>query len=299
MHEQTHCGYIAIIGRPNVGKSTLLNHILGQKISITSRKPQTTRHRILGIKTKSDIQMIFVDTPGLHQEAKKALNRYMNRTATAAIHDVDVIIFVVEALRWHADDEWILKKIKALDIPLIVAINKVDKVADKEQLLPYIENLAAKLPNATLLPISALKNDNIEVLENLIKEKLPENPHFFPDDQVTDVSERFMASEVLREKLMKSLGQELPYALTVEIEQFEEQAKIIKIGAIIWVEKISQKSIVIGKEGQVLKKVGTTARKALEEYFDKKIFLRVWVKVKDSWSDNERALRSLGYQDSE
>lgn len=299
MMKKTRCGYIAIIGRPNVGKSTLLNHILGQKVSITSRKPQTTRHRILGIKTTADVQMVFVDTPGLHQSAKKALNKYMNRAATSAIHDVDILIFVVEALRWESDDAWILEKIRDLKVPMVVAINKVDKIPDKELLLPFIGELAAKLPDATVLPISALKNDNIERLEHLIEATLPENPYFFPEDQITDVSERFMASEMLREKLMKSLGQELPYALTVQIEQFEEKPKIINISAIIWVERQSQKAIVIGKEGHVLKKVGKTAREALETYFAKKIFLRVWVKVKESWSDDDRALRSLGYQDIE
>lgn len=297
MKKTSQCGYIAIIGRPNVGKSTLLNHILGQKISITSRKPQTTRHRILGIKSDEHVQMIFVDTPGLHQDAKKALNKYMNRTATGAIHDVDIIIFVVEALHWQADDEWILKKIKSLSIPIILVINKVDKVSDKEKLLPFIQELGAKLPQATVLPLSALKNDNVTKLEQLIVSLLPESPHFFPDDQVTDVSERFMAAELIREKLMKSLGQELPYSLTVQIEQFEEKAKIIHIHAIIWVEKLSQKSIVIGTDGKVLKKVGTMAREEMEKYFAKKIFLRLWVKVKESWSDNDRALRSLGYQD--
>lgn len=293
----TYCGYIAIIGRPNVGKSTLLNHILGQKISITSRKPQTTRNRILGIKTKGSSQMVFVDTPGLHQNAKKALNKYMNRAATSVIHDVDIIIFVVEALQWQADDEWIFKKIKNLDLPLIIAINKVDKLPDKDLLLPFIQQIAAKFPEATVLPLSALKNDNIDRLEDVISTMLPKNPHFFPDDQVTDITERFMASEMIREKLMKSLGQELPYAITVQIEQFEEKEKIINISAVIWVEKINQKSIVIGADGKVLKKVGTAARKDLEDYFAKKIFLRLWVKVKESWSDNDRALRSLGYTD--
>lgn len=299
MSEVTRCGYIAIIGRPNVGKSTLLNHILGQKISITSRKPQTTRHRILGIKTENHNQMVFIDTPGFHQEAKKALNRYMNRTATSAIHDVDVVVFVVEALQWQANDEWISKKLKSLNIPLIIAINKVDKVTDKEKLLPYIEKIAAKFPNATVLPVSALKNDNVRELENILEKLLPDNPHFFPDDQVTDVTERFMASEIIREKLMKSLGQELPYSLTVQIEEFKEEPKIIRISAIIWTEKTSQKSIIIGTEGQVLKKVGTAARSDLEAYFAKKVFLRLWVKVKESWSDNERALQNLGYRDAE
>lgn len=290
------CGYIAIIGRPNVGKSTLLNHILGQKISITSRKPQTTRHRILGIKTENDVQMVFVDTPGLHQEAKKALNRYMNRAAMSVIHDVDILIFMVEALKWQEDDQWIFKKIKSLKIPVIVVINKVDRIDNKETLLPYFEELHAKLPNAIIVPMSALKNDNITKLENVISELLPENPHFFDADQITDSSQSFMASEIIREKLMKSLGQELPYALTVQIEQFEQKGKSLHISAVIWVEKISQKSIVIGTSGAVLKKVGIAARKDLEKLLEQKVFLRLWVKVKESWSDDERALRNLGYQ---
>jgi GTP-binding protein Era len=295
--EKSRCGYVAIIGRPNVGKSTLLNYILGQKISITSRKPQTTRHRILGIKTEGDSQMIYVDTPGMHQEAKKALNRYMNRTATSAIHDVDVIIFMVEALKWQSDDEWILKKLQSVTTPIILVINKVDRVDDKVRLLPFIEELTSKLPNATIVPMSALRRDNIEALENTVGSLLPQNPHFFPDDQVTDASQRFMAAEIIREKLMKSLGQELPYALTVEIEHFQEKGKVTHIAAIIWVEKLSQKVIVIGKDGAVLKKVGKAARIEIEALLEVKVFLQLWVKVKASWSDNERALRSLGYQD--
>ncbi|MBA2654320.1 MAG: GTPase Era [Gammaproteobacteria bacterium] len=296
MNKVSRCGYVAIIGRPNVGKSTLLNHILGQKICITSRKPQTTRHRILGIKTEGEIQTVYVDTPGLHQEAKKALNRYMNKAASAAIHDVDVIVFIVEALKWQADDEWILQKLKHVQSPVILVINKVDKIADKQMLLPFIEELSNKFKFNYILPMSALKNNNVIELENLVNSFLPENPHFFPDDQVTDASERFLASEIIREKLMRSLGQELPYALTVQIEQFKEEKKMYRIGAIIWVEKLSQKAIVIGAEGGVLKKVGTRARKEMELLFETKIFLQLWVKVKESWSDSDRALQSLGYR---
>lgn len=295
MKKTSRCGYVAIIGRPNVGKSTLLNHILGQKISITSRKPQTTRHRILGIKTNDSAQAIYVDTPGLHQEAKKALNRYMNRAATSVIHEVDVIVFMIEALKWKSDDEWILKKLLTVKCPIILVINKVDKIADKELLLPFIEELNTRCDFSFIMPMSALKNDNILDFEKVISTLLPESPHFFPDDQITDVSERFLAAEIIREKLMRSLGQELPYALTVQIEQFKESEKLNRISAIIWVEKTSQKAIVIGKDGSVLKKVGTLARESMEFLFQKKIFLQLWVKVKESWSDNERALRSLGY----
>jgi GTPase len=293
--ELSRCGYVAIIGRPNVGKSTLLNHILGRKIAITSRKPQTTRHRLLGIKTQDNRQTIYVDTPGLHQEAKKALNRYMNRAASSVIHDVDTIVFIIEALKWQGDDEWILKKLAKSTIPVILVINKIDKLTDKNALLPFIDKVKTKFTFSAILPISALKNDNINQLEKIIGDFLPENRHLFPDDQVTDVSERFIAGELIREKLMKSLGQELPYAATVQIEDFQELESLIRISAIIWVEKISQKAIVIGKDGSVLKKVGTLARKDMEMLFAKKIFIRLWVKVKESWSDNERILRSLGY----
>lgn len=297
MNKDSRCGFVAIIGRPNVGKSTLLNHILGQKISITSRKPQTTRHRILGIKTLDSIQAIYVDTPGLHLDAKRALNRYMNRTALNALHDVDVVLFMIDSLKWEEDDEWVLKKLSSLSCPIILVINKVDQITDKEKLLPHIQDLTGKGKFRDVIPISAKKGDNVEKLEKVIGSLLPENPHFFPDDQVTDASERFMTSEIIREKLLRSLGQEVPYALTVEIEKFQQQEKILHISAIIWVEKTGQKIIVIGKDGAVLKKVGMRARKELEFLFDQKIFLQLWVKVKESWSDNERALRSLGYQD--
>lgn len=289
------CGYVAIIGRPNVGKSTLLNHLLGKKISITTRKPQTTRHRILGIKTIDAVQIIFVDTPGIHQDGKKALNRYMNRTAISAIHDVDIIIFIIEALKWREDDEWILKKLQSVTCPIVVAINKVDRMDTKDELLPFIESVHQKLPKAKILPISALKNIQIQELENVIIDLLPTNLHFYPSDQMTESSERFLASEIIREKLMRSLGQELPYALTVEIESFQPKEKIIHIGAIIWVEKLSQKGIVIGKDGAVLKKIGKTAREQMESLFETKIFLQLWVKVKESWSDDDRALKNLGY----
>lgn len=291
----SHCGYVAIIGRPNVGKSTLLNHILGQKISITSRKPQTTRHRLVGIKSEGDIQAVYVDTPGLHQDAKKAMNRYMNKAAASVLNDVDVIVFMVEALKWTADDEWILKKLKTVPCPVILVVNKVDRITDKELLLPFLDEMSTKFSFTSIMPLSALKNDNVDQLEKLVASFLPENPHYFPDDQVTDASNHFLASEIIREKLMRSLGQELPYALTVQIEQYDEKPKILNLGAIIWVEKASQKAIVIGKEGAVLKKIGTSARIEMENLFGKKVFLQLWVKVKDNWSDDMRSLKSLGY----
>jgi GTP-binding protein Era len=294
-----HCGYVAIIGRPNVGKSTLLNHLLGQKISITSRKPQTTRHRILGIKTEGDTQIVYVDTPGLHLETKKALNRYMNKAAISVIHDVDVIVFMIEALKWTADDEWIFKKLVNQKCPIILVINKVDKIDNKSELLPFIDTMSQKFAFTQILPLSALKNDQVESLEKCVAKLMPPNPHFFPDDQLTDVSTRFIVAEIIREKLTRSLGQELPYALTVQLEQFEDKGKLIRVGAIIWIEKQSQKAIVIGKEGAVLKKIGTSAREEMERLFEKKFYLQLWVKVKENWSDNDRALRSLGYADDE
>lgn len=293
----SRCGYVAILGRPNVGKSTLLNYLIGQKISITSRKPQTTRQRILGIKTMGPLQFLYVDTPGLHQGAKRALNRYMNRAAFSVMNDVDVAVFVVDALQWTSDDQWILQKLESITKPIIVAINKVDRVADRSRLLPFLEMLHEKLPGAILLPISALKNDNLTTLEDRVGTFLPEGPHLYPDDQLTDMSQRFVMAEIIREKLMKNLGQELPYALTVQIEDLSEKNKILHVSAIIWVEKMSQKSIVIGKEGKVLKKVGVSARVDMEKRFSMKVFLRLWVKVKESWSDDERTLRSLGYDD--
>jgi GTP-binding protein Era len=296
MKQPPHCGYVAIIGRPNVGKSTLLNHILKQKISITSRKPQTTRHCILGIKTEGNVQTIYVDTPGLHQEVKKALNRYMNRTATAILQDVNVIIFLVEALKWREDDAWILKKLTLSKCPVIVVINKIDKVADKALLLPFLEELSKKFPFTATLPMAALKNDNVQALESLIANLLPESPHFFPDNQITDANDTFLVAEIIREKLTRTLGQELPYALAVQIEEFTKTEQLIRIHALIWVEKISQKTIVIGKNGALLKKVGTAARLEIEARLEKKVFLTLWVKVKESWSNNEQALHSLGYQ---
>jgi GTPase len=297
MFPPSRCGFVAIIGHPNVGKSTLLNHILQQKISITSRKPQTTRHRILGIKTQGELQTIYVDTPGLHQGVKKALNRYMNNAALTAMHDVAVIVFMIDGLSWDTDDEWILKKLTKLPSPIILAINKVDRIIDKERLLPFIQQLAEKKIFAHIVPISALKGENIITLEELMISYLPENPHLFPSDQITDVSERFLAAEIIREKLMRSLGQEIPYELTVEIEKFKQEDKILHIAAIIWVERTGQKAIVIGKQGEILKKIGQRAREEMEFLFTSKVFLQLWVKVKENWSNSERALRSLGYTD--
>lgn len=297
MSEKSRCGYVAIIGRPNVGKSTLLNCILGQKISITSHKPQTTRHRILGIKTVDDVQTIYVDTPGMHKTSKRALNRQMNRTAQQALDGVDAIGFMVEGLRWTEEDEWILQKLQHVKHPIVLIVNKVDQVKPKTALLPHLSMLQEKLPAAEVIPLSAKNGDNVAALERLFGNFLPLGLHLFPEDQVTDRSERFLAAELIREKLTRFLQQELPYELTVEIEEFKTKNNMLHISAIIWLEKESQKSIVIGKNGAQLKVVGQRSRLDMEKLFDQKVFLRLWVKVKESWSDDERALHSLGYND--
>jgi len=290
-------GYIALIGRPNVGKSTLLNHLLGYKLSITSRKPQTTRHRILGIKTTDSMQAVFVDTPGIHHGGKRAMNRYMNRTASMSILDVDIIVWVTDIQEWNDNDEVILEKLKDSKTPVILALNKIDKVADKDELLPRVDELAKRFPFKEIIPLSALKSDNLERLESLIYELLPEGIPFYPEDQVTDRTERFLASEIVREKLFRKLGQELPHAITVEIESYEDSEKLVRIQAIIWVERDGQKTIVIGEKGKVLKTIGQRARIDIEQLVGKKVYLGLWVKVKKGWSDNERALQSLGYLD--
>jgi GTPase len=290
-------GFVAIVGRPNVGKSTLLNHLLGQKISITSRRPQTTRHRIHGIKTTSLGQAVFVDTPGIHSNEKRAMNRYLNRAAVTAFTDVDVILWVIDRPEFHPEDELIFKRIRQSGIPVILAINKIDRVEDKEALLPFLQAAHDEFAFAALIPLSALRGANLDVLEATLFEYLPEGDLIFPEDQVTDRSMRFMASEIIREKLIRSLGQEVPHALTVEIEEYKVEDGLTRIRALILVERTGQKAIVIGKGGEVLKKVGERSRLDLERLIEGKVFLQLWVKVKEGWSDDERALRSLGYLD--
>ena len=293
----TRCGYIAIVGRPNVGKSTLLNHILGQKLSITSRKPQTTRHQVLGIKTEGDIQAIYVDTPGLHLRDEKAINRYMNRAASAALADVDLALFVVDRDRWTDEDDLVLEKLRHAECPVVLVVNKIDRMADKAELLPLIESLSTRFEFADIVPVSALRGHNRDDLETLIHGYLPEGIHLFPEDQITNRSERFLAAELVREKIMRQLGEEVPYAMTVEIEEFKASPRLIEISALILVERQGQKKILIGEGGSRLRQIGTEARKDMEKAFDSKVMLRLWVKVKSGWSDDERALRSLGYTD--
>ncbi|OAI06877.1 GTPase Era [Methylomonas methanica] len=292
-----NCGYVALIGRPNVGKSTLMNHLLGQKLSITSRKPQTTRHRILGIKTTAAGQAIFMDTPGMHSDEKKVLNRYLNKTADSTLLGVDVVIWLLDGLYWHEYDEKIFQKLERAGLPVILAINKVDKIKDKDAVLKFFAEAQQKYPFQHIVPVSALKNTNLELLEQHIMALLPEAEPIYPEDQITDRPERFFAAEIIREKLTRRLGDELPYALTVEIERYEEFPELCKIYAAILVERDSQKSIVIGKQGEMLKKVGSEARVDIEKLIGQKVYLELWVKVKKGWSDNERALQSLGFSD--
>lgn len=272
-------GFIAIVGRPNVGKSTLLNRLLGKKISITSKKPQTTRQRILGIKTVGDVQVAYVDTPGLHAHEKFAAHRHLNRAARAILQEVDAILFVVDVKAWESEDDWILEQLKGVGLPVILAVNKIDRLKNHTALLPFLENAAKRFDFKTIIPISAKNGDQVFVLEEEILKCLPEGMHGYPPDQWTDRNDRFMASEILREKCFRMLGEELPYAIHVTIDAFEEEANIIKIAAIIWVEKDSQKSIVIGKGGSRLKEIASKARLDMETYFEKKVFIKPWVKV--------------------
>lgn len=295
---KTRCGYVAIAGRPNVGKSTLMNSLLECKISITSRRPQTTRHTLLGIHTVGGSQAIYVDTPGLHSNARKAMNRYLNRAAAAVLADVDVVILVVEALRWTAEDDNVVQRLGGVAAPVILAVNKIDQIKSKRELLPWLEEVASKREFTSIIPLSALRGEQVKVLEESVVALLPEAEFLYPEDQLTDRSERFLAAEIIREKLTRNLGKELPYALTVEIEQFEEQEELSRIGAVIWVEREGQKPIVIGKGGRMLKKIGELARIDMESLFGRKVFLRLWVKVREGWSDDDKALRSLGYTDT-
>ena len=271
-NQKTYCGFIAIVGRPNVGKSTLLNKILGQKISITSRKAQTTRHRIVGIQTEGAYQAIYVDTPGLHIEEKRAINRLMNRAASSAIGDVDLIIFVVEGTKWTEDDEMVLNKLRAAKAPVVLAINKVDNIKEKDELLPHITELSQKFDFAEILPISAQRGKNVHLLEKIVRQSLREGVHHFPEEYVTDRSQRFMASEIIREKLMRFTGEELPYSVTVEIEQFKVNEKgIFIINGLILVEREGQKKMVIGAKGEKIKTIGIEARKDMERLFDAQV----------------------------
>jgi GTP-binding protein Era len=291
------CGYAAILGRPNVGKSTLLNRLVGQKLAITSDKAQTTRHSILGIKTLEQGQIVFVDTPGLHQRADHAMNRYLNRTAKAVLQNVDVILLVVEACRWTAEDEGVLASVRKAGVPVILVINKLDRIKDKTDLLPYIAARSSELQYREVIPTSATSGQNIAALEQAVLQCLPRGDNLYPEDQVTDRSERFFAAELLREQLTRRYGKELPYALSVEIETFQEEGDLYRIGAVVWVERPGQKAILIGKEGAAMKETARLARLEMEALFERKVYLSVWVKVKTSWSTDESALARLGYRE--
>ncbi|MDA9063874.1 GTPase Era [Pseudomonadales bacterium] len=296
-HPVERCGYVAIVGRPNVGKSTLLNYILGQKLSITSRKPQTTQHTLLGIKSVAGTQTIYVDTPGIHGDAKKAINRHMNRNAKGALRDVDVVVFVTDRTEWQSDDEITALAVMHSKAPVIIVINKIDLLKDKSVLLPQLAMLQERMPNAEIVPLSAMHGDNLEKLESMINAKLPAGPFMFPDDQITNRSERFLVAEIVREKIVRQLGEEIPYAATIQIERFATEGKILHIDALILVERDGQKAIIIGKSGARLKRIGTEARLDIEGLLEQKVMLKLWVKVKSGWSDDERALKSLGYDD--
>ena len=294
MNPKTKSGYVSIVGKTNAGKSTLLNNILGQKIAITSRKPQTTRHRFLGIRTDNENQIIFVDTPGFHSGQKRALNRYMNKVASNAMRGVDIVLYVLDKLNWSEDD---LSRVQSIskETSIILIINKVDKLEDKGSLLPFIDNLSKDNLFSHIVPVSALKDIGVENLVRLIHEQLPEGGHLYPEDQVTDISQKFLASEIVRENCINRLGDELPYRITVSIERFNQLKDIIHIDSVIYVEKQSQKGMLIGQSGSMLKSIGTASRKELEKLLDSKVMLKTWVKVKNNWSDNESLLPSMGY----
>ena len=293
------CGFVAVVGRPNVGKSTLINALMGSKVSIVTAKPQTTRHRILAVNTTASAQILFVDTPGIHRNAGKAMNRLMNRTATSALMDADLVLFVIEANRWTEEDDDVLKRLKSSGIPTIALLNKVDSVRPREALLERLSELTERHDFAELIPISAKKGDNLDVLLAGIPAFLPESPPLFPEEMRTDRSREFHAAEVVREKLTMMLHQELPYGLTVQIERFVEEDDRFTISAIIWVERDSQKGIVVGKGGSRLKQVGTAARVELKRQLGRSVHLELWVKVKQNWADSEKDLHALGFDTPE
>lgn len=294
------CGYVALVGRPNVGKSSLLNRLIGQKLAITSHKPQTTRHTILGIHTRPEGQILYVDTPGIHQQVdskRRALGHYLNRAAKAVLADVDLVLFLVEAMRWTDEDAQVLKALAATHRPVVLVVNKVDRLQDKAQLLPFLQEMAARHPFREIVPVSATKGINCEPLETLLLGLLPCADNLFEQDELTDRSERFFAAELLREQLTRRYAQEIPYALTVEIERFDDEGERYRIHALVWVERESQRKILLGKQGEAMKQTASEARKAMMTFFQKRVHLEVWIKVKNSWAGDEAALARLGYGD--
>jgi GTP-binding protein Era len=289
-------GFAALVGRPNVGKSTLLNALVGQKLSIVTPRPQTTRHRILGIYTSASEQIAFLDTPGLHREAPRALNKAMNRTATAALEEADIVVLVLEALKWTAEDELALERLARAGRAAIAAVNKVDRVRPRERLLPYLKELGERHPFLAIVPISALKSDNIEALRRTIAAHLPQGPVLYPDGELTDRGIEFRIAEMIREKLTLELNQEVPYGIAVEVERMAEEEGQLMVDAAIWVDREGQKPIVIGAKGERLKRVGTAARLTLNEMLKRRLHLTLWVKVRENWADNARALKELGLE---
>lgn len=296
MSNRFKTGYVALIGKPNTGKSTLMNALVGEKVSITAHRPQTTRHQILGIKTTESYQCIFVDTPGIHDNNQKAIHRYMNRAATSMLSDVDLICVLLEVKKFNKDDEKILKRVDSFDNVLIV-LNKIDQIS-KQDCLPIIRRIAESAPDSEIVPISALEKENLDRLETLIISRLPEGVPQFPDDQFTDKSMRFIVAEIIREKLFRLLKQELPYSITVSVDHYKEESDMIRISATIWVERKSQKGIVIGKNGSLLKKVGSQAREDIQRLIANKVYLQLWVKVREDWADDEKSLAAFGYSDA-
>lgn len=295
--DQTRCGYVALVGRPNVGKSTLMNRILGTKVSIVTAKPQTTRQQVAGIKTSEAGQVIYLDTPGIHEAASRALNRHMNRIAHAALREVDLVLFLVEADRWSKQDEYVARALAKVEVPVVLVVNKIDLLPDKTRLMTFLKDKVDSSRFEKVLLVSAKNGNGVAEIEKTVMHYLPFSRPFYDSDQYTDRTERFLAGELIREQLMLRLHQELPYSLAVEIEEFKREDKLLRLGAIVWVERQGQKQIVIGKGGNVLKQVGTESRKELEKLFDEKVFLRLWVKVSPDWSDNERAMRQLGFDE--
>lgn len=295
----TYCGFVAIVGRPNVGKSTLLNDIIGEKISITADKPQTTRHKIVGVKTIDNKQAVFIDTPGMHLKQKKAINREMNKAAKSALRDVDAVIFVVEALEWNEEDALVLECVQNLKCPVLLVVNKVDTIKNKEILLPHLQELAKKMYFAEIIPCVATKGEQVQIVEKKIFQVLPENPFFYSSDQSTDKSLQFRLAEIIREKITRVLSQELPYSTTVEIEKMEQGETQLVVHAIIWVERDSQKGIMIGKHGAMLREIGRQSRLDMNYLLKNSVHLELWVKVRDNWSDDAKALRNLGYLSDE
>ncbi len=291
-----YCGFVTIVGRPNVGKSTLLNYMMGKKLSITCHKPQTTRLNLYGIKTKANHQAVFIDTPGLHLDAKKELNRLMNKQARSSLIDIDVVVFMVEANRWTDEDEAVLKILEGQS-NVILVINKIDSFKNKRELMPYIEKVASKLPQATVLPLSASKGEQVDVLEKIIFDKLPQGPFHFPEDMDCSHNEHYRMTEIVREKILRQINEEIPYCATVQIEKIAQLEKCLEVNVLIWVEREGQKKILIGEKGANLKNIGIHARQDIEKMIGQKVMLKLWIKVKKGWSDSHTALGQLGFHD--